>query len=161
MCSHPNGTVDKPWNPCLFPWNGCFLPWNGCFLPWIGLPLKITKLCPKLREYKSEVETGEKRWKKGVHIKRKNKPSPEGEGESLPLKLVFERYHPTHPSQPTHRAHGYKWCVRLVCVQVQGTLSSHPTHPVCSASMCASARHVIIPPPTPPTPCMDTSDVFG
>ena len=37
--------------------------------------VKTTKLCPKLREYKSEVETGEKRWKKGVHIKRENKPS--------------------------------------------------------------------------------------
>lgn len=29
--SHPNGTVDKPWNPCVFPWNGCQLPWNEGF----------------------------------------------------------------------------------------------------------------------------------
>ena len=37
--------------------------------------LKTTKLRPKLREYKSEVETSQKRWKKGVHIKRENTPS--------------------------------------------------------------------------------------
>ena len=74
--------------------------------------------------------------------------------ECLPLKLLPCRIfgdareswpslwtvssHPPHPPY-THPAHGYKWCIRLVCVQVQGTLSSHP-------------------PPTPPTPCMGTSD---
>ena len=46
----------------------------------------------------------------------------------------------SHPTHPTHPVHGYKW--------------------LCSASMCASARNIIIPPPppTPPTPCMGTSD---
>ena len=33
--SHPNGTVDKPWNPCVFPWNGCFCTLaTKVFLPW-------------------------------------------------------------------------------------------------------------------------------
>ena len=86
--------------------------------------------------------------------------------------LVSERYHPTHPTHPTHRARGYKWCVRLVCVQVQGMLSSHPTPPaphppraweqvMCSASnyVCKrKLRYHPAPPPTPPTPCMGTSD---
>ena len=71
------------------------------------------------------------------------------------------RYHPTpHPPQQI---------CRLVCVQVQGTLSSHPPPPTPanpSASMCASPRYVIVPhhlaqqtrrlvciiPPTPPHP---------
>ena len=139
-----------------------------------GYRKKPTKLCPKLREYKSEVETGEKRWKKGVHIKRENKPSlpinrvcqnslwkvrenlypwnccPVGFLEMLgKVGLVSERYHPTHPthpSHPTHSAHGYKM------LQVSGVFGLY----VCK---CKARYHPT--PPTPPTPCMDTSDVFG
>ena len=50
-----------------------------------------------------------------------------------------EHYHPT-PSITQHPT----------CVQLEGTLSSHPIH-YAASNMCASARNVIIP-PTPPHP---------
>ena len=188
MCSHPNGTVDKPWNPCLFPWNGCFCRGTAVFCRGSGYRKKPLNYAPNFGGAKVKWKQAKKGGKRGC-IKRENKPSlpinrvcqnswkinrlwkvreylypwnccPVGFLEMLgKVGLVSERYHPTHPTHPTHRAHVYKWCVRLVCVQVQGTLSSHPTHPprawiqvMCSASMCASARYVIIPPPHPTHP---------
>ena len=43
---------------------------------------------------------------------------------------------PPHPTHPTHPTHEYKWCVRLVCVQVQGTWSSHPSPPQIDPKGC-------------------------
>ena len=112
-----------------------------------------------------------------------NKPSLEGEGESLPLKLLPCRIfgdareswpslwtvssHPSHPPQPPHppRALVQVVCSACMCASARHVIiPPHPPHPprawiqvMCSASMCASARYVIIP-PTPPTPCMGTSD---
>ena len=48
----------------------------------------------------------------------------------------------SHPTPPTPPTHEYKWCVRLGCVQVQGTWSSQ----------CVQVQGTWSSHPTPPTP---------
>ena len=158
-----------------------------------GYRKKPLNYAPNFGSTKVKWKQAKKRWKTGVHIRRENKLSlpinrvcqnswkinrlwkvrenlypwnccPVGFLEMLgKVGLVSERYHPTHPthpSHPTHRAWVQVVCSACMCASARHVIiPPHPSHPprawiqvMCLACMCASARYVIIPPPHPPHP---------